>query len=214
VAGGFDHGRTRFPLEGRHVDVQCAKCHGDETKTAGMAFDTCARCHADVHAGQFTASARGGACERCHDVNGFVPARFTATDHGRTRFALDGAHLAQPCVACHSEETLSGQTTRRFAFADMSCSACHDDAHAGQFTAAPPVKRCEQCHRTASWRDLAFDHDRDTSYRLEGAHGRAACGGCHTAADIAGRTVARYRGVATACVSCHIDQPVQLGGSP
>jgi hypothetical protein len=76
------------------------------------------------------------------------------------------------------------------------------------------VKHCEQCHGVDSWRLLAFDHDRDSSYRLEGAHRTVACGGCHAPATIGGRVVTRFRPLATACAACHMDQPANLGVSP
>lgn len=211
---GFDHSRTRYPLEGRHASVACEKCHTGESKTAGLKFDTCTRCHADAHAGQFAARADGGACESCHDVGGFVPARFAAEDHAATRFKLAGAHLAQPCIACHRMETFAaGVESRRFAFDDIRCSGCHDDPHGGQFQKSAPVKACEACHGVSSWQTLAFDHDRDSKYKLEGQHRRVACDGCHLPVTEGSTTVARYRGVATSCDACHSVEPARLGGS-
>jgi hypothetical protein len=214
TAGDFDHGRTRFPLRGRHATVGCDRCHTGGTMTASLQFDTCERCHSDAHHGQFSTRVRGDDCEACHDVDGFVPARYGAAEHARSRFPLSGAHLALPCIACHRDAPMpDGATARSFVFGDMRCEACHEDPHAGQFTAAAPEKQCNDCHRTAAWRELAFDHDRDSTYPLEGQHRGALCSGCHTPATIAGRTVTRYRSVARDCSACHTIEPAPLGGS-
>ncbi|HER33894.1 MAG TPA: hypothetical protein ENO19_00300 [Halothiobacillaceae bacterium] len=217
TSGDFDHGRTRYPLRGRHASVACERCHTGGTMTTPLEYDTCERCHRDVHDSQFAARATspaGGACEQCHDVDGFVPARYRAADHARSRFPLTGAHLALPCIACHRDTPMpDGTTVRRFAFADLRCEACHEDPHAGQFASTAPAKTCDDCHGTAAWRELDFDHDRDSTYPLEGQHRRALCSGCHVPATISGETVTRYRTVARDCSACHTAQPAPLGGS-
>jgi hypothetical protein len=215
VHAEFNHDRTRFALIGRHAAVACEKCHKDQSKTADMAFDKCDRCHSDVHENQFAHRAAGAGCEHCHDENGFAPARFTVADHNETRFALIGAHLAQPCVACHPVvEFPSGNLCRRFAFESTDCEGCHADIHGGQFIASPPVKRCYECHAVSTWRDFGFDHDQNTRYRLEGKHRFARCDGCHTEVFEDGSRYVRYRGVSTSCEACHIGQDLQLGGNP
>jgi hypothetical protein len=61
----FDHGKTRFTLDGRHTDVACAACHlpGKMRPT-----QTCADCHQadDVHNGAF-----GPTCGQCHTTKGW-----------------------------------------------------------------------------------------------------------------------------------------------
>ena len=58
----FDHGKTKFPLTGKHVRADCADCH--KTKLEGTARD-CVACHRqdDVHRG------RRPDCARCHTTN-------------------------------------------------------------------------------------------------------------------------------------------------
>ncbi|RJP73712.1 MAG: hypothetical protein C4532_04090 [Candidatus Abyssobacteria bacterium SURF_17] len=68
---------------------------------------------------------------------------------------------------------------------------------------------CETCHSTTSWKglraDLRFDHD-ETGFRLDGAHGRADCIGCHVSPV--------FNHVSTACVDCHADHHEgQLGNN-
>ncbi len=105
--GRFNHDLTRFPLRGRHTRVDCAGCHRGESFWVAR-FGVCADCHADVHAGQF----RGRACSDCHDERGFTPSRFDLEDHARTRFPLEAAHRAVPCVSCHEQVA-------------TACSGCH-----------------------------------------------------------------------------------------
>lgn len=213
--GGFDHGRTRFALIGLHKVVACEKCHTAESKTVELVFDRCERCHADAHEGQFAGRVARSACQDCHDENGFKPARFTVADHANTRFALAGAHLAQPCVACHRVETFpSGNECRRFVIDDTRCEACHTDVHAGQFAATAPVRPCGECHTLSAWRDFGFDHDKNTSYRLEAKHRSARCDGCHPGVSQGESSYVRYRGTPTACEACHTEKDLQLGGTP
>ena len=60
---------------------------------------------------------------------------------------------------------------------------------------------CGICHVGDRWqvvrRDLSFDHEKETGYRLEAAHARAACLRCHNDRG----PVAAY--VARGCGGCH-----------
>ena len=58
----FDHGRTKFPLTGKHVKVACEKCH---TKSLEDTPRQCVACHKkdDVHRG------RRNDCAQCHTTN-------------------------------------------------------------------------------------------------------------------------------------------------
>jgi hypothetical protein len=200
-AGGFDHGKTRYPLTGRHRAVTCERCHPSDAAgrlvLSGFAFQSCTDCHADAHAGQISASEAGGDCARCHHVEGFVPARFTVVDHEKTRYPLTGGHIAVPCGACHpGDSTLqpapappgirsrkTDSTRLAYGSADLqNCATCHVDPHAGQFSSTEggrPSRACADCHVGASFLELKFDHGRDTSFPLHGRHAKVACAGCH-----------------------------------
>jgi hypothetical protein len=210
-AAMFDHSKTRFPLLGLHAGLACAKCHAPGTKKSPLAHEKCADCHADVHRGQFIARADGGACEACHDVNGFVPSHFTAGDHDGTRFALAGAHLAQPCFACHPvARSEDGHEYRVYVISDRRCVACHADPHFGQFVSSQPAKDCTACHGVDAWKPVTFDHDRDSTYKLEGQHRRVACSGCHVRVTANGNTYVRYRPIDRSCKSCHGEKELEL----
>jgi hypothetical protein len=178
----FDHGQTRYPLRGGHLQAACSDCHADATRYRGTSTD-CLACHRsdDRHEGQL-----GARCDSCHGEQSWRTTRF---DHARARFALVGAHLKVECKACHASP--------RYRDAASDCAACHraDDKHRGALGA-----RCDSCHNARAWPLVRFDHERDARWRLDGAHGRVACAACHAAPAPAGRTIAA---VGRDCIACH-----------
>jgi hypothetical protein len=213
------HDQTRYPLRGAHATVACKSCHGPfpgvRAVFKGLRFDTCTACHADAHLGQLAES-----CDGCHSLQGFVPARYDLARH--KAFPLEGGHAAVACADCHRESRaleskaapLRAWLAKRGRPPEVSlvqfhppapagrCDTCHVDAHRGQFAAKVAKAGCADCHRVSSFRDVAFDHARDTRFALAGAHARTACAACH-AADAAGTV--RYKPLAVACASCHAD---------
>jgi hypothetical protein len=126
----FDHGLTRYPLEGRHVKVACEACHKPGADPYTPAFDDCSDCHSDAHRGQLTAGVNRTGCEACHDVTGFTPALFSLERHDTTDFPLKGSHRAVPCFSCHDGgKAPRGQSSWRFHFDRADCLACHENPH-------------------------------------------------------------------------------------
>lgn len=218
------HEKTKFPLKGAHVDVECQKCHGpfpgQAAKFKGLAFDTCATCHVDAHEGQLAADGVTPDCGKCHTEQSFTPARFGAADHAATRYPLEGAHQVVACAACHPatpalklkvpKNVLAEVRRKRLEplFSAMlfdytkpleRCDSCHTDAHQGQFKG----QACERCHQVASFTQVRFDHQKDSRFKLDGAHARVACAKCHWAASPT--EVVRYKPLDTDCESCHAD---------
>lgn len=197
--GGFDHARTRFPLEGKHKDVRCEKCHrqaSGKTIYKGVPFDRCERCHKTYHQETFASGTPAAECESCHTVQGFSPSTFGGAEHERARFHLDGSHLAVPCESCHVR---AAPNATPLAIGVKACAECHVDPHGGQFDAQMAAgKSCAACHSTAGWEKDAFDHDA-TAFPLRGVHAQADCGSCHTGDPI------KYKGLATTCDGCHKD---------
>jgi len=205
---GFDHDKTRYPLEGRHEQVRCEKCHrptGGKTTYRGLPFDRCERCHKPYHKESF-AAADARECEACHTVQGFSPSTFTSAEHARARFHLEGSHLAVPCESCHVR---SPPAPTPLAVGVKRCDECHADPHGGQFAAQmADGKSCAACHSTTGWHKGAFDHD-TTAFPLRGVHADAACESCHTGDPI------RYKGLPTSCEGCHRDPHLgQLAARP
>ena len=225
------HAATRFAIDGRHADITCVACHAPDRVgapasaskvpkpklTLRLADRSCESCHVDPHAGRYRAGgprSRAEGCVGCHDTRHFRPAVMPSATHAALGFALDGAHRAVPCVACHKDfaaraasSTLTraprGVTSLPFtAAARTACSTCHDDPHGGQFALRPAGGTCDRCHDTAQWLGAArFVHDRDSAFPLAGEHRRVPCAGCHRA--VPGATRIQYRPLATSCESCH-----------
>jgi hypothetical protein len=128
----FDHSKTEYPLAGRHVAVACVACHRDAasagaTPAAALRFRgvprTCDGCHRDPHQGQFPATGRPPACERCHTADTVQATKF---DHSRdSAYPLDGAHARLACTACHRTESRGGVTFVRYKPLPVKCSGCH-----------------------------------------------------------------------------------------
>jgi hypothetical protein len=194
VGGTFDHASTRFPLVGKHAGVACAGCHaGDRRKPA---FAACTDCHRDAHGAARLQRPRLLACEHCHTVAGYQPARFTLAQHDSTAFPLRGGHLAVACDGCHKARDAKGAPD--LAPAHAGCADCHRDPHDGQTARVQGDRGCVACHVEATWRQVAFDHAA-TGYVLEHGHARAACRACHEGAVFHAGQPPRP------CSSCHQD---------
>jgi len=193
----FDHARTAFPLEGKHVVVDCRDCHEGGRFTEPMPHAVCTDCHTDYHEGQFSARPLAGDCAECHSVEGFEYTSFGAAEHLTTDFPLRGAHLATPCLACH----LEGDA---WVFSGLShdCKACHDDIHQGHIDAQYyPDADCRSCHSEEAWHVVSFDHEK-TGWPLEGRHAEQRCSSCHFIREETGLRQL-FTGISHECSSCH-----------
>lgn len=175
----FDHEETRFPLLGKHVKTQCKDCHRDQ-----QFKDTprdCVACHRkdDKHKGSL-----GPKCGQCHGERTWDAGLF---DHDKdTGFALKGKHSAVKCESCHKGLVFKEKI-------QTACVACHrkDDAHKGRYG-----ERCDSCHGEKSWKEIRFDHARDTRFALQGKHTKVRCDDCHRGSLYQDK-------VSGACLSCH-----------
>ena len=155
----FDHSLSDFPLEGKHVDVECQVCHVDNVYKGTP--QECYACHEkdDQHNGEF-----GTDCAACHTPVDWEQATF---DHSRSDFPLDGAHVNVECAQCHQDNVFAGTP--------QQCEACHAEPayHAGLFGAD-----CASCHSTAAWSPAQYDR-LHTFPINHGESGRSACTVCH-----------------------------------
>jgi hypothetical protein len=217
------HATAGFALTGAHLGVSCTRCHEVPTaggaaagkpcprKFSGVATD-CASCHADVHGGMFDgpgrpAEVRGErTCARCHGTDSFRALAAKTFDHGLwTGYALSGAHAKAECAACHgraAQPDARGRTLGRAA--GSSCQSCHSDPHAGQFGPTAAVS-CTKCHREeGSFRNLLFDHRKDSRFPLDELHSKLACAKCHKPMPVGEDVKAiRYKPLGTKCGDCH-----------
>jgi hypothetical protein len=198
----FDHSKTGFPLEGRHLSASCNECHTTGDFNVPVAT-SCSVCHRDVHTGEF-----GTRCAGCHDARDWS-SRFDALAHQRTNFPLTGRHAAIPCEECHLE-----QRDRRFTRATLDCFACHqadylrtagtalDHARAGFST------DCKSCHFPTRFKNAVFVAHRACFQIDAGPHANIACFDCHTSLAWAQVTGACATNTA-ACTRCHTCPSVQ-----
>lgn len=201
----ISHGKTAFPLVGKHAQVVCQACHKQSALKVRLKADTCVSCHADVHRGTFKQD-----CAACHTVSSWQQAPF---DHSRTRFPLTARHQGLTCVKCHTNVSVAAKAVNRnidFRGLGTACSGCHTDVHRGELDA-----NCETCHSAATFRVPTFTHGSAPEF-FAGEHTAVACDRCHVPAPplqpvrtAAAVMVVRYRNTPTRCVDCHKD--VHLG---
>ena len=90
----FDHSKTKFPLEGKHVSVDCAQCHANGDFKKPLVFAKCMDCHKDPHKGQFVKRSDQGECASCHTVQGWKPSTYSVADHARVATLVWNARSA------------------------------------------------------------------------------------------------------------------------
>jgi hypothetical protein len=221
----FDHGRTRYRLTGLHREVRCRECHPpfDDSEVAGALLFTgvpyagCESCHEDVHRG-----AMGARCSDCHSTGGWhrltdrgsFERRF---EHSTTDFPLAGAHARAECDACHRvgrqldaslRIAFVGETTDDLYPAPVAaqCTSCHLDYHDGVFADTPGGVVCDNCHSEEEWLPTSYGierHDRESDFRLTGAHVPVMCSACHAEVDSLGYRSLNFRFADQTCVACH-----------
>lgn len=206
---GFDHSKTGYVLDGKHVGVTCRSCHkaqniseqerkllgGKDLNHTWLGLSTgCASCHKDPHEGRF-----GATCTQCHSTVDWKAAKIEKEtfDHSKTRYPLTGAHIKTSCQSCH---TAGADGLPRYAGIKFSsCSDCHTDPHKGEFK-----QSCDSCHNTSTWKkssiDTKFDHSK-TGYPLLGKHLDVPCLTCHAGGDFKAK-IPHER-----CADCHKPDP-------
>jgi len=195
----FDHSKTDYKLEGKHLIVNCKACHKGKF-TDPLKFDRCTNCHVDYHKSQFVKNGVAPDCVHCHNVNGFNQFSFTTEQHNTGAFPLRGAHMAIPCYECHKK-----QEKWSFREIGINCKDCHSDIH--QTFIQPkyyPNGNCKICHTENHWSGVIFDHSK-TGFKLTGGHQKQECRVCHFEKDKEGKVNQKFSGLSTDCSACHDD---------
>lgn len=207
----YEHSST-FPLEGPHaLEVEdgsrgCVACHVPSSPWSVEALIAapptrargCVDCHDSSHSDGFLAAIDRD-CVICHGTmsGGFavVNMEASASLHGASGAALDGAHREVACAECH-DPSLAFED--RYPGRDMQdCSRCHVNVHVAHSPAikagSPGVNvlgldmgHCASCHTTSSFQTILpnrFDHELSTGFKLSGAHARVECTRCHGAPE-------------------------------
>ncbi len=180
----FEHDRdTTYPLKGYHRKTKCDSCH---TGTGILYKDKtppdCMGCHKkdDIHRSNFG--------EKCHTCHGEKTWKKIAFDHDRdTKYPLLGKHRTTACESCHTGRLYKDKTP-------TDCYACHksEDIHRRKLGT-----ECQNCHSLRDWKLWDFDHDRRTTFKLDGGHKGLACYACHT------ERMDKKVKSSSSCVSCH-----------
>jgi hypothetical protein len=204
-----EHQTSKYPLTGSHLAVPCIRCHqpqaGSRTATFTFSDTRCKSCHRDVHGGQLDLWIDKSGCEFCHSTETW---HRTSFDHKLSRFPLEGKHREIVCLKCHKvEDDGTGQRKIWIKPLAMECAGCHKDIHQGQFVRTDQGEtqaNCKRCHSPAGWKTLAFDHNRDAQFKLDGAHAKVACAGCHRTELLTdGSSYQIYKPVKAQCADCH-----------
>ena len=186
-------------------EQDCEQCH--DTSSKDSQGQLCMQCHDHKNIlddlnnktgfhGRLPVRAAND-CQHCHTEhegrNATIVLLNTSTfDHAKTDFSLKGAHTKTPCKACHKAE-------EKYAQAPVACYDCHEksDIHNGK-----QGKKCEDCHKSTSWKETAFDHEK-TDFPLEGTHKDTSCAACHI--------TQKYKDTPKTCISCHKINDVHRG---
>jgi hypothetical protein len=173
----FDHSKSKFILKGKHMVVECSKCHEITAlngkkfqKFKDIKFNSCVNCHKDVHNNKF-----GPNCSECHSEESFKSVKgISSFDHNKTNFKLEGKHSSVACKLCHK---ISLTAPLKYA----RCMDCHSDFHKGQFVRNGLTPDCRECHDQKGFQGSSFTFERHNTgtFKLEGAHAATPCITCH-----------------------------------
>lgn len=203
----FDHNKTHYKLEEKHLTVNCKACHKTNF-TDPIKFGKCTDCHADYHKSQFTKNGIAPDCTPCHTVKGFNYFNYTFEQHNSGNFPLHGSHIAVPCTECHKK-----QKEWSFKGLGLTCQDCHTDIHKAFIESKfYPAANCTICHNDGGWNNVSFDHSK-TDFALTGAHSKQICRACHMTLDSSGvilrdskgNMLQKFSGFSKGCFDCHTD---------
>ncbi len=195
----FDHNKTNYKLEEKHLTVDCKSCHKGKY-TEPLKYGKCVDCHKDYHDNQFAKNGISPDCSTCHDLKGFKKFSYTIDQHNQTEFPLNGAHNATPCFECHKK-------TEKWAFRQIGkkCVDCHSDLHKDFINPKYyPQSTCKTCHNENSWKEIAFDHNK-TNFPLLGVHKVQTCRKCHFTENEDKSFVQKFSNLGVECKTCHKD---------
>ncbi|HYK89030.1 MAG TPA: hypothetical protein VE398_09680 [Acidobacteriota bacterium] len=208
----FDHSKTKFPLTGAHVSLQCPACHASGQFAALPA--TCVSCHLDkfnsTTSPNHVSAGFPQDCSLCHNTTSWAGATF---NHNNTPFPLTGAHVNVACANCHLNNMFAGTPT--------DCYSCHSAEYKSatnpNHQAAGFPTTCQTCHTTTAWTGATFNH---TWFPTSHGNARGVCSTCHTNANdysvfvctnchTQAQTNSRHNGVrgyvysSPSCYQCH-----------
>ncbi len=193
----YDHQQTNFPLQGLHMQAECASCHirgqfkGSPTNCEG--------CHEEpaIHFGLFL-----GSCESCHNEAGWSPALLDNQPFGhieQTGFSLalhQQDYTGEPlgCISCHQNNLDN--------FDLQTCISCHND-HDRDFLDQHQITFGNDCLSCHDGIDRYSDFDHENIFPLRGKHASSTCNSCH-------RNLV-FQDTPTLCSQCHVEPLIHAG---
>ena len=213
------HHHSKFALAGAHLAVPCNACHvkmhknmPNETMRFKFRSLECSACHKNPHGNRVDKYLALTGCEYCHSISSWHD---MILDHDKTKFPLQGRHKKVACYKCHKPAN-KDKNTKIYQFSSLSsqCQNCHEDIHYGQFkekTVKKNVTRCDRCHSPVDWLAGKFQHNRDSKFKIDGAHQSVGCRQCHPKVTIKGKTFRLYKLLRTDCKFCHGESKTPLG---
>ncbi|MCF7822548.1 MAG: cytochrome c3 family protein [Candidatus Marinimicrobia bacterium] len=212
-----DHDKTRFPLRGAHIQVDCESCH-----STGYSISTsCESCHQSTYSGTQNPNHQNYGypeylCEACHNSTSWEPSIFTHNV------------ISLECASCHGVEySATSEPPHELMSIPNTCADCHTSnawvpsefEHSEQNTGFPLQEAhteviCQDCHTTwvsaseprtcyySSCHLSAFQETNDPDHELYGYPGNY-CESCHsqTAWDPA---IFSHNLPSIECVTCHL----------
>jgi len=213
----FDHYRIGFDMRGKHLGLECTKCHENAVKPLldkgthryiGLSKD-CSTCHEDAHKGRMKIG-----CAMCHGQNAFDV--LEAIGHDR-HLALIGGHGNLECTRCHqksSKHSLDALGGGRMP-EPRACMDCHESPHSDTFVLGvaamsdkTAAESCGICHLDVydSFREkqttVTVEQHARSGFALTPPHDKVECTKCHPPHE--SEFAKRYPGrKADDCASCH-----------
>ena len=197
-------------IEGhKKYESDCSSCHVLFSKRGQDKL--CLSCHKEVN--KDVKNKRGfhgrnkpirtASCKTCHTEHkgrnaDIVKLEKEIFNHNKTDFILRGKHKVIECGECHKKN-------KKYREAKSQCKSCHvkESPHKKATAKKGLFEKCESCHRATGWNKLLFDHNKNTKYKLSGAHKTALCQSCHINQ--------RYKKTPKLCISCHKIDDVHRG---
>ena len=180
----FNHNKTDFRLKGKHEGLACQDCH-KKGKKYRAATTKCSVCHKKINPHNVKKLIQDNkllSCKVCHAERDWSDIVF---QHDKTGFKLNGKHEPVICVSCHPND--------RYQKTPKDCHICHkfDDVHKRK-----KGKKCQKCHNSQGWKDLEFNHNKETKFPLKGKHKNLLCRDCH-------KQDPYRKKIKKTCYSCH-----------
>lgn len=216
-AAKFDHGlHTRFPLEGTHARIECARCHfllEDGSSPRDRALEHFGR---SVDAERAVAgSERVAPVEPIREKGGAIESQPASIEAAQGEVAREGeappSAASGPSVRAEVPFDIArlfpamaepGATIDlEFRAMGRACESCHPDPHRVR---EAPVD-CAACHGAETWSDPPKNGYHELAgFTLSGAHTVVACQLCHEG-------VGSLRGRGERCGGCHLQDDVHAG---